>query len=71
MQTCQCCLPHIHIPLATEGHEWTKNTDTGLIEPVWIDGDILSPQIVDVLEDMANELEEHNDTDESDTETER
>ena len=46
------------------------NTDTGLIEPLWIDGDILPPQILDVLEDMANELEEDYDTGESDTETE-
>ncbi|KAH3844340.1 hypothetical protein DPMN_086598 [Dreissena polymorpha] len=64
-------IPDPDKPLASEGHGWTKHTDTGLIEPLWIDGDILSPQIVDVLEDMANELEEDNDTDESDTETER
>ncbi|KAH3838289.1 hypothetical protein DPMN_111697 [Dreissena polymorpha] len=59
----QCLLQHIHIPLASEGHEWTKNTDTGLIEPLWIDGDLLPPQIVDILEDMVYELEKNNDTD--------
>ncbi|KAH3837095.1 hypothetical protein DPMN_110473 [Dreissena polymorpha] len=38
-------IPDPDIPLATEGHGWTKNTDTGLIEPLWIDGDtsILPP----------------------------
>ncbi|KAH3735533.1 hypothetical protein DPMN_042068 [Dreissena polymorpha] len=48
-----------------------QNTDTGLHEPLWIDGDIRSPHSVDVLKDKANELEQDNDTDESDTETER
>ncbi|KAH3891900.1 hypothetical protein DPMN_016010 [Dreissena polymorpha] len=56
-------IPDPDIPLATEEHGWTNNTDTGLIEPPWIDGDILPPQIVDVLEDMANELEVDNVTD--------
>ncbi|KAH3768957.1 hypothetical protein DPMN_170179 [Dreissena polymorpha] len=48
-----------------------KNAHTGLIEPLWIDGDIFPSQIVDVLDDMANAIEEDNDTDEGDTETER
>ncbi|KAH3750039.1 hypothetical protein DPMN_184555 [Dreissena polymorpha] len=64
-------MPDLDIPLATKGHGWPKNTDTGLIEPFWIDGDILPPQIIDVLEDMANKFIEDNNTDESDTETDR
>ncbi len=61
-------IPDPDKPLATEGHGWAKQTDTGLSEPLQIDGDIPPPHIVDVLEDMSNEHEKDNDTDESDTE---
>ena len=52
------------IPKATEGHGW--HVVNGCIEPLWVDGPILPPSLVDLLEPVIEEenMREDNDDEE-------
>ena len=51
--------PHPTIQPPTENHGWTEKD--GILEPLWIQGDVLRTTLIDILEDTikTNEAEDY------------
>lgn len=52
--------PHPTIPPPTENHGWTEKD--GMLEPLWIQGDVLPTMLIDILEETIKTNEAEDDT---------